>query len=354
MIIDGYLWHQTIKPALVALVLLTAIFFCYATAKILNDIAGSGLDQTTILQLAVLQILIAAPILLPTAYYLGIVFSLSRLYRESELIIMLCLGWSEWRLARSIVIVAVVLAICTGILTIWLRPLAYRESYRIEEKFIINAQMQRTAPGSFTRLGTSGWVLNAKSMSQNADELLHIFLHRNGPIEEQVVIAERGSISQMSQSNSRQIQLHSGSIYGFSKEDGGYSERSFDELRFIIENPSILGQQNRRRGEPTSTLARATTSKEAAEFHWRISTPLAVLLLSALAIPLSRTNQRESGNKQLFFAVIAYAAVFYSSSVVTGWVETGILDAVPGIWSVWIILLLCIGLLYAKPMSLPS
>lgn len=354
MIIDGYIWHQTIKPTLVALVLLTVIFFCYATAKILNDIAGGGLDQTTILQLAMLQVLIAAPILLPTAYYFGIVFSLSRLYRESEFVVMLCLGWSEWRLARSIVIVAVVLAICTGVFTAWLRPWAYRESYRIEDKFIVNAQMQRTAPGAFTKLGASGWVLNATSMSKNSGELLHIFLHRDSPIEEQVVIAERGSISQISQRNSRRIQLHSGRIYGFSKEDGSYNERSFDELRFSIENPSIMGQKNRRRGEPTATLARAATSKEAAEFHWRISTPFAALLLSLLAIPLSRTNQRESGNRQLFFAVIAYAAVFYFSSIATSWVEVGLLDAVPGIWSVWIILLLCIGLLYAKPMFLPS
>lgn len=352
MIIDGYLWHQAIRPALAAFLLLTGIFFCYAIANILTNTVSDGLGQKAILTLAMLHVLIAAPSLLTTAYYLGVITSLSRLYRESEFLVMLGLGWSEWRLARSILSISVALAICTGILVTWVRPWAYNESYRIEEESMFDAQIIRNIAGSFIPLGSENRVLNANSIDAETNELLDVFLHLNQDTqttEDRIILAKRGRISSSTENKQHRVRLYSGTVYWLNEDGQSHREHAFDELQFVIDDPSPTGRDRKRRALSTLELSQSDSPKEIAEFQWRLSAPLATLVLGALAIPLSRTGPRQSGNRQLVFALLVYGVIFYLASAVQNWVENGTLSTTPGIWFVWIIVAVYVGLLYIQP-----
>lgn len=348
MIIDGYLWNQIIKPAFIALAVLVGVYFCYMTTKLLNDTVIGNLEQNTILTLASLYLLVATPVLLPTAYYLSVVTSLSRLYQDAEFPVLLSLGWSEWRLSRIILLTSLGIGIVTAILTIWVRPWAYGESHQIKAQSRLNAQILGVASDTFIVLDDN-LVLNAKSADEATGALLDVFLYIDHPTEERIIIADRSLLSDALPNVQRTIRFWSGAIYWLNKEGGAYREYTFDELQLVLDNSDEANPGQHRRSMPTKVLAKATTTQEIAEFQWRMSLPFAAFLIGAMAVPLSRTAPRQSGNRQLLIALVAYAVVFYVAGATRRWVENGIIGTTPGIWSVWILLAAGVAFLYFRP-----
>ncbi|MGB5209235.1 MAG: LptF/LptG family permease, partial [Gammaproteobacteria bacterium] len=73
----------------------------------------------------------------------------------------------------------------------------------------------------------------------------------------------------------------------------------------------------------TLTLYRSDDPDDKAEFQWRISTPISVLLLTILAVPLSRSRPRQGRYAGLVIALLVYALYFNMVTVARTWVEQG-------------------------------
>ena len=67
----------------------------------------------------------------------------------------------------------------------------------------------------------------------------------------------------------------------------------FKHMTVILDNDEAV-EQYRRKAETTLNLSRSDAPKDIAEYQWRITTPLATLLLALVAVPLARTAPRES------------------------------------------------------------
>jgi lipopolysaccharide export system permease protein len=84
-------------------------------------------------------------------------------------------------------------------------------------------------------------------------------------------------------------------------------------------------------------------TEDLAEFQWRMSTPLSALLLTLLAIPLSRSKPRQGRYARILAAIVIYAVYFNLLDVGRTWVESG---TSPGIWWVPMLLGLLVLVLY--------
>jgi len=71
------------------------------------------------------------------------------------------------------------------------------------------------------------------------------------------------------------------------------------------------------------TLYHSQDPDDRAEFQWRISTPISVLLLTILAVPLSRSRPRQGRYAGLVIALLVYALYFNMVTVARTWVEQG-------------------------------
>lgn len=355
MIIDNYLWKQVVQPAFLVLVLLVGIFSCYTMGTILNEGFAQGannLPVSALLELTCLSVLIAMPILLPTAFFLGTVASMSRLYQDSELPVLLCLGWSEWRLTRSILIAALALMLFSTTLTIWLRPWAYTQSYQIKERLLQDLEFTRAVPGAFVSLGSQGWVFNtekAVTLDDNTQELTNVFLYLEKPTEEHIIIAKQGVISPAVFGKKLHIQLQSGTMYWLKKGGHLYREHAFKELKFNVGSLTAGINRDGHKTMSISALIATGTPREIAELQGRLNNPLITFLLCLLAIPLSRSKPRQRGNQKILLAVVIYVAIFYLTNAIRKSVEQEVLSSFPGLWVLPAVLLIVVFLLYIKP-----
>ncbi len=355
MVVDQYIWSQAIKPSGVALTILFVIFLCYTLAAILGNEISNALGHSsafTLLQLLAYNLLVAAPILLASAFYSGVVLSLNRLYRDSELPVMLCLGWSEWRLAKPVVLAASVLMLLTASLTLWVRPWAYQKIYQLEERLLQSIEFAPSDSGAFVPLGEDSWVLSTQEMSivdQETKEMSDIFLYMDDPQEARIITAKRAilTLSSIEQSH---VKLYSGAIYWLRENGQFYRESVFDQLNFSTDGLRRQLNINKRKTLPTASLLNRESNKEAAELQSRLNWPLVSFLLCVLAVPLSRAQPGSSTNIRILSGLALYAVTFYLISVTQNSIEQGNLNRFPGLWLVSCLLAVITGFLYLRPL----
>lgn len=350
MIADAYISKQIAKFSIIILAVATSLFFFYTLAIIANETVVGNLSPNTVFTLATLRILIALPFLMQTAYYFGIVATLTQLQQTSEILAMHCLGWSEWRLAKPTLIIGTILMLLTACTTIWLRPWAYGALYTVEKQAITGSNVNHISIGKFINLNKE-WVLNIVDTDKQTGDLIDVFIHsrpKDDEDEEIVVLAQRGKLSKPTAEDSYNLRLRNGQVHQLNNESGNYRQHNFDELHFVIEERSIF-RTGQRRARSTWALAQSSNHKIEAEFQWRISFPLATLLLSAIAVPVSRMRPRQASYRQWLLAIAIYTGVFYGSSVITNWVENAVINPLPGVWTLWLILALMAVIFYRRP-----
>ncbi len=84
----------------------------------------------------------------------------------------------------------------------------------------------------------------------------------------------------------------------------------FNDLIVRLDNQEAQ-EQYRRKAETTLNLAQSDQPKDIAEFQWRITTPVATVLLALMAVPLARSAPRESRIRNVLIAVGIYIAPVY-------------------------------------------
>jgi lipopolysaccharide export system permease protein len=83
--------------------------------------------------------------------------------------------------------------------------------------------------------------------------------------------------------------------------------------------------------------------------QWRISMPISVIILTLLAVPLSKVNPRQGRFAQLFPAVMIY--IVYANMMFVGenWIKNGTIPGWLGVWWIHVIMfVVAIGLLFRR------
>lgn len=118
----------------------------------------------------------------------------------------------------------------------------------------------------------------------------------------------------------------------------------------VVQLPNEEAQERyRRKAETTLNLSMSEDPKDVAEYQWRITTPLATVLLALIAVPLSRSAPRESRFRNFAIALVVYVALFSMTSVMRTWIEQDKLGALPGLWSAYVVETLLLMFLVTQP-----
>ena len=342
MILDRYIIREIMKPTVATCSILVFIYGCYMATRFLVDALSGQLPGTTVIILILLRIGIALEVLLPTTLYLSVVVALGRLYKDSEMTALFACGVSMGRVFRPVLYTAVVIAMVVASLSLFIRPWAYSQYYRIKAHAEANFDLRRMNDGTFYETKNGARVIYAKEVDHQKNEAGRVFIRTEREDSLQVIFARRANQT-LEQTTGKQILVFSdGHLYEFSRTGEKGRVIQFEQSAMPLEPKENLHQKYRVKAESTVALARSEDSKEIAEFQWRLSTPLACILLAAIGVPLSRSSPRHGKYAKLTTAVVIFAVYYNLSALTKKWVERGILDTNPGIW--WLQLLLA-GLL---------
>jgi lipopolysaccharide export system permease protein len=327
MIIDRYIMREIIKPTVLVCVILIFIFGCYMATRFLADALVGQLPGTTVVLLILLRIVIALEVLLPTTLYLSVVVALGRMYKDSEMTALFACGVGIGRVLRPVLYSALIIAAIVASLSLFIRPLAYDLYY---ETFYETSNGER--------------IIYAEKVDHQRDEAKRVFILTEREDGLQVIYARKAIQSEDPKSGKQILVFNDGYLYEFSRTGDHGRVLQFKNSAMSLEIKENLRMKYRVKTATTLSIARSADRKEIAEFQWRLSMPLATIMLALLGVPLSRSSPRRDKYAKVTTAIVIFAVYYNFSALAKKWVEKGVLDPFPGIW--WVQFLMAGLLLY--------
>jgi lipopolysaccharide export system permease protein len=348
LVLSRYIITEIAKPLVLGVSLLVIVFTGYSSAVRLGQASEGFIELPAVARLIGLNTIVALEVLLPTALYLSIISSVSRFYRDSEMAAMRAAGIGEGRIIRSTLLLSLAVALLVGFISIYGRPWAYREIYRIEAEARAEFDIRKIQPKQFVELEDSKYVLFARHVDKESGGLEEVFLQTELGDKIQVLYAQQAFLPPVRFGEARSFQLLDG--YGYLLDRFGHHDITLRYKEMLVHIPTQqLDTSYRRKAEPTITLYHSDAPKDVAEFQWRLSTPLATLALALLAVPLSRSAPREGRHRSFFLAILVYVGLFNMTSAARTWVEDQKVPASPGIWWVYVFPLALFAVLMLAP-----
>lgn len=345
MIIDNYIIREIAKPLLAGCVILIAVFAGARAADYLADAAEGLLLFSTVFHLIALRILTALEVLLPIALYLSVVGGIGRLYADSEITALQGAGISELGILRGVLKLSLLCAVVVGCLAVYVRPWAYQQSYELQNQAQATFSLSKLEEDRFYANPAADITLFVEDVVPQRRLLQGVFLRQESADTTQLVYAQEAR-PLSSGSAETGLLLNQGYLYTLDHSGNRDLSVDFKELTLKLEDPDIEAIGYKRKAASTGELLKSKDPQDIAELQWRLSRPLATILLGLLGVPLSRATPRQGKFAKGFIAILIYALYYNASAIAKTWVEKSIVAPLPGIWwSEALLALVLIGLL---------
>lgn len=336
MIIERYLFKELFTTLFAVTSVLFLIFVSSWFAKLLGQVSAGGIQTDVLFLLLSLKSLDALMILLPLAVYLSVLLSFGRLYQDNEMVAMMACGVSPLRLLRLVFWFALLFALLVAFISLYLGPWAKEKRYAIEETMDKSTGLEAVAGGQFRELGGGDIVFYAERLSVDGKAMENIFVqgYRDGVLN--LVVADRAYRVDDKVMGGNYLVLESGHRYEGNPGDGAMRVIAFQEHGLLMNRSErvVEGEEADLSTSAKSTLLlwQSPLLDDAAELQWRLSMPISAVLLSLLAVYLSRTSPRQGRYAKFFVGILIY--VIYSNLLGVGrsWLEKGEVSTYVGLW----------------------
>lgn len=342
-IIERYISRELLLPFFVVTTILIGLFVSFSVARFLTGAVAETLGAVAMFKLVGLKTIIALEVLVPIAFYVSVIHGLSRMNRDQEINVLRSVGYGDNRIIRTIFMISLPVAILSGILSIYARPWAYAESYVMNAQAEAELNTDRFQPGRFYGSEKSGRVIFIRGKEDLEKRMEGIFHYIKTTENTEIIVSREGYQQPMTREQWPHIELLDGKIYRLGYDAVRDSTIQFEKMIYFNENDQ--DQNYRRKAASTQSLWSSGQPRETAELQWRLSRPVATILLALIAVSFTRTAPRKDKTDRTFIVAALVFAVYYNlSGLAKTWVEQGVVATVPGIWWVYGLLLVLVVL----------
>lgn len=346
-IIERYISRELLIPFMVVIAILVGLFASFSSARLLAGAVTETLGFSAMIKLVSLKTLIALEVLVPIAFYVSVIIGLGRLNKDHEINVLRAVGISSRRIIFIVLMVAIPVGIISGILSIYVRPWAYAESYILDAQAEAELNTSRFQAGRFYGSDGSGRVVYVGKKDDADKQMKDIFHYVRKNNNSEIIISKQAQQQQITAQQRPNIQLSGGRIYQFNHNKEQDSLIEFEKLTYFTDSDSVVNY--RRKAATTAQLWGSDKPREIAELQWRLSRPFATILLALIAVSFIRTAPRQDkGDKTYFIAAMVFAIYYNLTGLAQTWVEQGVVGKMPGIWWLYVLMFIIVGLLLSE------
>jgi len=350
MIFRRSLVRELTATALGLFLVLLGILFTNLVLRLLGRAAGGTVAPDGILPLLGFNALFYFNILLSVALFLTVLLTLSRWYRDSEMIVWFTSGQSLVDCLRPILLFAAPFLVAIVALSLFLSPWAELRKIEFERQLESRDDIAVVTPGLFREFPRANLVVFVESINPITNTVQNVFLHSVEDRQDATTVAARGKLEDMPNGD-RFLVLEHGRRYQGTPGTADYRVVEFERLGRRIEPNEIRALPISTKAIPTSALLVADGRVERAELFWRISVPISALMLSLLAMPLAYVNPRMGRSFNLVAAAFLYMLYSNCLNIVQSMIAQGRLELWAGLVLPHAIALLVVVLLFHSQIS---
>lgn len=354
MLFDASIRKELSRSFGATLLVLVSIVMTMMLIRTLGQAAKGHIGAADVLLIMGLTVLSHLATVLALSLFIAIVAVLSRMYRDSEMVIWAASGRGLAACLRPVLRFAwpPLLAIAALALVVW--PWSHAQILQLRTQFEQRSDMDRIEPGQFqassdgTRVvfvddGAAAAPLEAAGHASAAQpSVRNVFVVENRAGVETITSAQAAHIHTRAD-GTRWAVLERGQRMQDDTTQGTLTLTHFERYELLLRQDTLAQASLNTRATSTAALlglggtASDTTKLEPtqppsasvwdapenrAELGWRLSQPLMALNLVVLALAITHVNPRTGRNVSVAIALLAFIVYYNLNSVGQSWVAT--------------------------------
>ena len=326
--------RETLKSQLAILFILLLIFFCQKLVRILGAAVDGEIPTNLVLSLLGLGVPEMAQLILPLSLFLGLLMTLGKLYTESEITVMHACGLSKGVLIKAAMVLALFTSIVAAVNVMWAGPWSSRHQDEVLAEAKANPGMAALAQGQFQQATDGNSVLFIESVDGSSfNDVFLAQLRPKGNARPSVVVANSGYLSQR-KDGSQIVTLNQGTRFEGTAMLRDFRITDFKDYQAIIGHQAVALDPNDTDQMDMRTLWNTNNDRAKAEFHWRLTLILTVVIMALMVVPLSVVNPRQGRVLSMLPAMLLYLVFFLLQTSLKSNGGKGRLD--PALW-MWVV-----------------
>lgn len=320
---------------------LLVVWLSVLLVRLLGEAANGSIGGDVVLGLATFSSITALPIILSVSLFIAVLTTVTRNFRESEMVVWFASGLSLKDWVKPVLRCAVPIALLIAFLTLFASPWAYRQIAEYRQRYEQRSDLSKVTVGQFIETQDGARVFFAEEPESADDELGRVVARVIDTEWLSVVAAERAHI-QIEENGDRFLVLSQGHRYDLKEDTSEFRLFDFDQYGFRLESSADAASPEAMRAiaegqikaRPTQQLFLDGNDRARSQIMWRLALPLAALNLALLAIPLGSVNPRLGRSGDLLMAGLVGLLYMNLINLSRGWIHNGQLAFGLGVWLV--------------------
>ncbi|RZT93865.1 LPS export ABC transporter permease LptF [Rivibacter subsaxonicus] len=344
MLFDSTLRRDLSRSFGATLIVILTIVITMFMIRTLGQAAGGSVDPRDVALLLGYITLENLPTMLSLSLFIAVVTTLTRMYRDSEMVIWFASGVSLMRFLRPVLRLAMPVIVIITLLAFVVWPWGNRQVAELKDRYQRRSDLARIAPGQFQTSSDGKRVFFIDKDTGDGSNARNVFLLERNADGESVTSARSGRV--VVEGNDRFVELERGQRSELNPVTLERRQASFDSYRAIVGERLVSPNENLPpKALGTIALLLDPTPRHQAELVWRTGLALGAFNLVLLGIGLSAGNPRRASSWNLLYSLLAFVVYFNLLNLSQAWVASGRLGP-------WTTLLLVHGLTLAGALAL--
>ena len=351
MIFRRSLMREMTVTAIGLFLVLLGILFTNLVLRLLALAAGGTVAPDGLIALLGFNALFYLNILVSVTVFVTVLLTIVRWYRDSEMIVWFSSGIGLADCLRPILLFAAPFFVAIVVLSLFLSPWAEQRKLEYERQLESRDEIALLTPGLFREFRRANLVVFVESINTLDGTIRNVFLHSVDDGKDSTTVARSGYLD-VAPNGDRFIVLDDGRRYEGKPGSTEYRIVEFGRLGRRIEPAELRAVPISTKAIPTATLMVLDGPLERAELFWRLSVPIASMVLTLLAVPLAYVNPRIGTTFNLIAAAFLYMLYSNCLNIVQSFIAQGKLGFLPGLALPHAIAIGLVLLLYGHQLSL--
>jgi lipopolysaccharide export system permease protein len=347
MIFRKALLREFTTAAIGIFLVLLGITLTTQLVRLLGQAASGAITSTGVVALLGLTLVNYLPVQLSLTLFIAVLLTLTRGYRDSEMVVWFSCGVSLVQWVRPVLVFALPLVFTIALLSTLLSPWAVGKSEELRRLMDSRDDVSNVAPGVFRESRQGERVYFVEEVSGSENLVANVFVSSIQTGKAGVMVARRG-FQETAANGDRFLVLLNGRRYEGQPGSAEYKIYEFERYAMRIETAEAAVRAPTTKTASTLELLLTRTPPNLAELSWRLGLPFSALILSLLAIPLSFVNPRAGRSMNLVLALLVFMTYSNLLSIVQAAIAQTRLSFTVGVWVVHLCMLLLLATLFYR------
>jgi lipopolysaccharide export system permease protein len=325
---------------------LLLIFSSTRFVRFLAEVTTGKLSADIVFHLMGLKIVHNLVIILPLSFYLAVLLTLGRLYKDNEIMAMSACGIGPGKILRGVLLFSPIIVGLTAWLSLYVAPWTEDLSETLREQAEQQTEISSLVAGQFRESQDGNTIFYVETLSDDKSEMQNVFIQRRGESGYSVLSSDTAHLYTDKNTKDQYMVMQDGYRYEGKPGDPEIQIIKYKKHAVRIEEKGFVKSRRKMDAIPTAELWKEDNPKAKSQLQWRISMPISIFLLGILALPISKLSPREGRYARLFTGILIYVVYINLMGVAKDLVKREEVPDIVGMWWVHVLLLLVIIALY--------